>query len=52
MVLMLHILNRGIKSSDIGYASSLSILLLAIILTVSLIQWALSRENKREGRKG
>jgi len=52
MVLMLHILNRGIKSSDIGYASALSILLLAIILTVSLLQWILSRESKREGRKG
>jgi ABC-type sugar transport system permease subunit len=51
MVLMLHILNRGIKNSDIGYAAAMSILLLLIILSVSLIQWALARENKRGGRQ-
>ncbi len=46
MVILLHILNKGIKNSDIGYASAMSIILMMIILFVSLIQWFLSREKK------
>jgi ABC-type sugar transport system permease subunit len=51
MVLMLHIKIQGIQLGETGYTSAVSILLLAIILGISLVQWFLSRENKREGRK-
>lgn len=46
MVILLHILNKGIKNSDIGYASAMSIILMLIILFFSLIQWILGRERK------
>ena len=51
MVLMLHIKIQGIQLGETGYTSAVSILLLTIILTISLVQWFLSRENKREGRR-
>ena len=51
MVLMLHIKVQGIQLGETGYTSAVSILLLTIILTISMVQWFLSRENKREGRK-
>lgn len=51
MVLMLKVKIDGIELGDTGYASAISVLLMAIILTVSLVQWILSREGKREGRK-
>lgn len=51
MVLMLKIKIDGIVLGDTGYASAISLLLLVIILFVSMIQWVLSREGKREGRK-
>ena len=46
MVILLHILNKGIKNSDIGYASAMSIVLMFIILFFSLIQWFISKERK------
>ncbi len=51
MVLMLQIKINGIQQGDTGYASSLSILLLAIILAVSLVQWILSSEGKRSATR-
>ncbi|MEA5014827.1 MAG: sugar ABC transporter permease [Candidatus Limiplasma sp.] len=51
MVLMLKVKIDGIQLGDTGYASAISILLLVIILFVSLIQWILSKEGKREGRR-
>lgn len=52
MVLMLKIKIDGIQLGDTGYASTVSILLLAIILAVSLVQWLLSNENERGGTRG
>ena len=57
MVLMLLIMNNGIKNSNIGYASALSLVLLVLILIVSFAQWAASREPgpgakiRKTGRK-
>jgi ABC-type sugar transport system permease subunit len=46
VVMMLHIINRGIKNSDTGYATAMSIVLMLMILGVSLVQWFLIREGK------
>lgn len=46
MVLLLHIMNKGIKNSDIGYASAMSMILMMIILFFSLIQWMITKERK------
>ncbi len=46
MVLMLHIKKQGIEQGNTGYASTMSILLLSIILAISLMQWLLSQEGK------
>lgn len=43
MVLLLHILNKGIKNSDIGYASAMS-----IILSFCLVQWLITKERKEK----
>ncbi|MEG1275727.1 MAG: hypothetical protein RSD27_08550, partial [Ruthenibacterium sp.] len=51
MVLMLKIKIDGIQQGDIGYGSSMSMLLLAIIMAVSLVQWILSQEGKQGTRK-
>lgn len=51
MVLMLKVKIDGIQLGNTGYASAISILLLVIILIISLIQWIMSKEGKREGRK-
>lgn len=45
-VLLLHIMNKGITNSDIGYASAMSIILMLIILFFSLIQWMITKERK------
>jgi len=50
MVMLLHILNKGIKNSDIGYASAMSIILMLIILFFSLIQWVITKERKEKAR--
>ena len=50
MVLMMHIMKRGINNSDIGYASAMSLLLMSIILVVSVIQSLLTRERKPKKR--
>lgn len=50
MVLMLHIMNKGINNSDVAYASALSILMMTIILTISLIQWMITNYSGREKR--
>ncbi len=49
MVLLLYIMNTGIKNSDIGYSSAMSLVLMIIILSFSLFQWIFSSEpaNKR-----
>ncbi len=52
MVLMLKAKIDGIQLGDTGYASAISILMLAIILAVSLVQWLLSSEGKRGGTRG
>lgn len=52
MVLMLHIINKGISNSDIGYAAALSILMMAIILFISLVQWLAINGGKREKKGG
>lgn len=44
-VLLLHIMNRGITNSDVGYASAMSMILMLIILFFSLIQWVLTKER-------
>lgn len=49
-VIMLEILNKGIKNSDVGYASAMSIILMLIILFFSLIQWMITRERKEKPR--
>lgn len=46
MVMLLHIMNKGIKNSDIGYASAMSMILMLIILFFSLIQWMITKERK------
>lgn len=48
MVLLLHIMNKGIKNSDIGYASAMSVILMLIILFFSLIQWLITKERKEK----
>lgn len=48
MVLLLHIMNKGIKNSDIGYASAMSVVLMLIILFFSLIQWLITKERKEK----
>lgn len=45
-VLLLHIMNRGITNSDVGYASAMSMVLMMIILFFSLIQFVLTKERK------
>lgn len=45
-VLLLHIMNRGISDSNVGYASALSLVLMMIILFFSLVQWVLTKERK------
>ncbi|MEG1752948.1 MAG: sugar ABC transporter permease, partial [Christensenella sp.] len=45
-VLLLHIMNRGITNSDIGYASAMSMVLMLIILSFSVLQWVLTKERK------
>ena len=50
MVLLLHIMNKGIKNSDIGYASAMSMILMLIILFFSLIQWFITKERKVKTR--
>ena len=56
LVLMLYIRNVGITDGNTGYASAISILLLAIVLAVSLVQWLLRGESepkvKRKAKKG
>ncbi|MEA4875575.1 carbohydrate ABC transporter permease [Anaerorhabdus sp.] len=46
VVMLFHILNKGIKESKIGYASAMSIILMLIIMSFSLVQWILTREKK------
>lgn len=48
MVMLLHIMNKGIKNSDIGYASAMSMILMMIILLFSLIQWVITKERKEK----
>ena len=50
MVMLLHIMNKGIKNSDIGYASAMSIILMLIILFFSMIQWIITRERKEKAK--
>lgn len=50
MVLLLHIMNKGIRSSDIGYASAMSIILMLIILLFSLIQFVITKEKKEKSK--
>lgn len=50
VVLLLHIMNRGIKNSDIGYASAMSIVLMGIILLFSAVQWMITKERKERPR--
>lgn len=45
-VLLLHIMNRGITESNVGYASAMSLVLMLIILFFSLVQWVLTKERK------
>lgn len=56
MVMLLHIMNKGIINSDIGYASAMSVILMLIILFFSLIQWIITKERKPQSesrrRKG
>jgi len=56
MVILLHIMNKGIKNSDMGYSSAMSIILMLVILFFSLIQWILGREkddlDKRSRKRG
>jgi ABC-type sugar transport system permease subunit len=49
VVMLFHIMKKGINNSDIGYASAMSIILMLIILLFSLIQWFITKERK-EGR--
>lgn len=51
MVLMLHIINKGISNSDVAYASCMSILMMVIILFISLIQWGLTNGGKQRDKK-
>jgi len=50
MVILLHILNKGIKNSDIGYASAMSMVLMLVILSFSLVQWFITKERKSKAR--
>ncbi len=52
VVMLFHILNKGIKESKIGYASAMSIILMLIIMSFSLVQWILTREKKVKKIKG
>lgn len=51
MVMLLHIMKKGINNSDIGYASAMSIILMFIILLFSLIQWLVTSERKVKPEK-
>ena len=48
MVMLYHILKKGIEESKIGYASAMSIILMLIIMSFSLVQWVLTREKKEK----
>lgn len=51
VVMLLHIMKKGINNSDIGYASAMSIILMLIILLFSLIQWLITKERKIKPEK-
>jgi len=51
VVMMLHILKRGIQNNDVGYASAMSIVLMLIILFFSLVQWFITRERGEKKEK-
>ncbi|GFI29133.1 lactose transport system permease protein LacF [Lachnospiraceae bacterium] len=52
MVMLLHIMNKGIINSDIGYASAMSVILMLIILFFSMIQWVITKERKSKPVSG
>ena len=49
MVMLLYIYQQGIWQGDVGYSSAMSLVLMAIILFFSLIQWVLTKERKTKG---
>ncbi len=51
VVMLFHILNKGITESKVGYASAMSIILMLIIMSFSAIQWILQREKKEKKAK-
>ena len=51
MVMLLYIYQQGIWQGDVGYSSAMSLVLMAIILFFSLIQWALTKERKAKEYK-
>ncbi len=50
MVMLLYIYQQGIWQGDVGYSSAMSLVLMAIILLFSLIQWVLTKERDSSRR--
>lgn len=54
LVMLLYIYRQGIQQGNIAYSSAMSLVLMAIILFFSLVQWVLTKERtvkKRTARK-
>lgn len=45
LVMLLYVHRRGIQQGDIAHASAMSLVLMAIILFFSLVQWILTKER-------
>ncbi len=45
LVMLLYVHRRGIQQGDIAHASAMSLVLMAIILFFSLVQWVLTKER-------
>ena len=45
LVMLLYVHRRGIQQGDIAHASAMSLVLMAIILFFSLLQWVLTKER-------
>jgi multiple sugar transport system permease protein len=46
-VLTIYIYNTAFQTQSFGYASAIGMLFMAIIMTITLVQWRLSNEGGR-----